>query len=406
MSESVVNDLGTGRASVGQVLAFAWGRGVFTATDAMTSTDLTRSTTIEALDTLTGIGVLRELPNARATGDYRGGRPARRFEIANDLGVVVGIDSGHAHLAVTVADPFETHLAHRRIGIDRDSSVAGRRRTLLSLIDESLAEAGVERDAILAICAGVAAPADRDGHSPPHLDGFWQRTNPGLVEILADWAPVVEVKNDALLAAAAEGTQGAAIGCPDYVALLAGERFGAGVVIDGHPLHGAHGGVGEGVVFDHVTGVGSAFGLRYGIEKTVREEVAAGRILPLSAIGALAAGRDVDTRTVLELAAAGDRDALLVAERVGETLAIVIGVFGSTFDPARVIVCGAIADSIEPVLTAARRSLPTQLHLPAPELIASSLGADVVSVGAVATAREAARTRAIPLLAQRRLTSS
>lgn len=200
--------------------------------------------------------------------------------------------------------------------------------------------------------------------------------------------------------------QGAAIGCPDYIALLAGERFGAGVVIDGHPLHGAHGGVGEGVVFDHVTGVGSAFGLRYGIEKAVREEVAAGRILPLSAIDALAAGRDVDPRTVLELAAAGDRDALLVAERVGETLAIVIGVFGSTFDPARVIVCGAIADSIEPVLAAARRSLPMQLHLPAPELIASSLGADVVSLGAVATAREAARTRAVPLLAQRRLTSS
>jgi hypothetical protein len=36
-------------------------------------------------------------------------------------------------------------------------------------------------------------------------------------------------------------------------------------------------------------------------------------------------------------------------------------------------------------------------------VLASSLGADVVSLGAVATARRAARERAVPLLAERRL---
>jgi hypothetical protein len=75
------------------------------------------------------------------------------------------------------------------------------------------------------------------------------------------------------------------------------------------------------------------------------------------------------------------------------------------YDPARVIICGAVAESIEPVLSAARRILPDELHLPAPEILASTLGAEVVSAGAVATARKAARERAVPRLAEQRLTA-
>ncbi|MFT4258308.1 ROK family protein [Microbacterium sp.] len=386
-----------GRASTDAVLAFCWSARVLTATDAMEATGLTRSTVIDAIDELVEAGVLRELPNARAAGEYRSGRPARRFEVRTDFGIVVGLDAGNAHIAVTVADPFDRVLAHRRIEIGRSRSARAHRRIILDLLNETLASAGETRERILAVCAGVAAPVDRQGFSPPHPELFWERTNPDLIELLADWAPVVEVKNDAQLAAAAEGAEGAAIGCQDYVALLAGERFGSGVVVDGHLLHGAHGGVGEGVVFDHVVGVGSAFGLRYGIERQVRAALEAGEISPDGALAALASEEDIPPQAVLELASAGDADALLVAERVGSALATVIGVLGSTFDPDRVIVCGAIAEGIEPVLAAARRLLPERLHLPAPELIASTLGADVVSRGAIATAREAARTRTVPM---------
>ena len=43
--------LGTGRASVGTILDFAWTAGEFTATEAMAATTLTRSTAIDAIDT-------------------------------------------------------------------------------------------------------------------------------------------------------------------------------------------------------------------------------------------------------------------------------------------------------------------------------------------------------------------
>lgn len=396
-------DLGTGRASVGAVLDYAWTAGEFTATDAMASISITRSTAIEALATLVGAKILTELPNARAAGAYRAGRPARRFTLSPDLGVVAGIDAGDTHLAVTIADLLETTLAHRRVELDPQQTPAQRRATILKHLDRSLAEAGHTPESLLAICVGVAAPVDRDGASPPHPQGFWERTNPGLAAALADRAPVVEVKNDALVAAVAEGSLGGAVGCRDYVALLAGERFGGGVVVDGHLLHGAHGGVGEGIVFDHIIGVGSAFGLSYAVQDEVRAAATLGEIDGRGPVGGLSDAARIDPRTVLAAAAAGDPDAMLVCSRVGEKLARIVGVLGSMYDPARVIVCGAIAESIEPVVAAARAVLPDQLHLPAPELLASSLGAEVVSLGAVATARRAARERAVPLLAERRL---
>ncbi|WP_243228366.1 ROK family protein [Microbacterium sp. CIAB417] len=398
-------DLGTGRASVGAVLDFAWTANEFTATDAMAATSLTRSTTIDAIDTLVSADVLRELPNARAAGSYRAGRPARRFALSSELGVVIGVDAGDTHLAVTVADPLDRTLVHHRTDLDSGHSPDERRDTILEQLRLRLEEAGSSRDAVLAICIGVAAPVNRDGISPPHPDGFWERTNPGLAAALADWAPIVDVKNDALLAAVAEASdpRGAAIGCRDYVALLAGERFGGGVVVDGHVLHGAHGGVGEGVVFDHIVGVGSAFGLGPALQDQARRALDDGEIAADGPVGELAASDRVDTRALLGLAASGDADAVLVTGRVAETLARVVGVLGSMYDPAKVIVCGAVAESVEPVLTAARGILPEQLHLPAPELLASALGAEVVSLGAVATARRAARERAVPQLAERRL---
>ncbi|KJL22067.1 Glucokinase [Microbacterium oxydans] len=398
--------LGTGRASVSAVLDFAWTAGEFTASEAMAATSLTRSTAIDAIDTLVGAEVLRELPNARAAGTYRAGRPSRRFVLPADLGVVIGVDAGDTHLAVTVADLLDETLVHHRVEFDPTQTVSERRATILERLGDALEEAEVDRDRVLAVCVGVAAPVNRDGISPPHPEGFWERTNPGLAEALQDWAPVVQIKNDAQLAAIAEGAEGAAIGCRDYVALLASERFGGGVVVDGHVLHGAHGGVGEGVVFDHIVGVGSAFGLRYAVQDQVRAAVDSGEIAHDSAVGRLVGTRRIDPRLVLTLAASGDHDAVLITSRVGATVARIVGVLGSMYDPARVIVCGAVAESIEPVLTAARRILPQELHLPAPEILASTLGAEVVSRGAVVTARRAAREHAVPRLAEERLRTS
>ncbi|WP_417555912.1 ROK family protein [Microbacterium sp.] len=395
-------DLGTGRGSVGLVLDLAWGHGVFTASDAMAASGLTRSTTIDALDTLVAAGVLRELPNARDAGEYRAGRPARRFELPTDLGAVIGIDSGDSHLTVTVADLAGSVLASARRALGAQQTPQERRDDIVDAVRSTLASAGIDRKDVLALCAGVAAPVARDGSSPPHPEGFWERTNPGLVDALADWAQVVQIKNDAQLAAAAEGAAGEAIGCRDYIALLAGERLGAGVVVDGLLLHGAHGGVGEMFAFDYVRDVDSAFGLGAAAEELAQRLLRSGEADPDGALAKLRP-EQVDGGHIMALAAAQDPDALRVANRLGERLARIVGVLGSMFDPQRVIICGAVAEGIGPVLDATREALAPLLHLPRPELIASQLGGDIVTQGALATALQSARGTALPRLAQERL---
>ncbi|MBS1906578.1 MAG: ROK family protein [Actinobacteria bacterium] len=418
-----------GRPSLGQVLDFAWGRGPFTATEAMAGASLTRSTTIDAIDTLVQAGVVRELANARDAGEYSGGRPARRFELPADLGAVIALDAGDTHLGVTVTDLARTPLAHVRADLDPAHTVGRRRAAILQHLDAALASSGVPRDRVLALCAGVAAPVARNGSSPPHPTGFWERTNPGLAEVLAGWAPVVEIKNDAVLAAAAEGDLGEAVGCRDYIALIAGERFGAGAVVDGHILHGAHGGVGEMVLLDHVRGVGSAEGLGPALTRIAAELLASGQAAADGALASLAAERaprsaaadgalaslaadggrtglptdGLRADRILALASAGDPDAAQVVRRTGAFLARVVAVLGSTYDPERVIICGAIAEAIEPVLDAARDVLRPLLHLPAPTILRSHLGADIVLAGAVSTALASARTVGLPQLVAQRL---
>lgn len=383
------------RASLDALLRFAWEADAFTAGDALAALGLSRSTTIEAIDDLVGLNLVRELPNARAVGEYRKGRPSRRFELRADAAVVVGVDAGQGHVVTTVADLRGRTLATRTDvpGVDGDSA-AERRVHLAEAIDASLAEAGLERADVLSVCVGVPAPVDHSGRSPTHRDGFWGAMNPGFAELLSSWAPIVRVENDAVLASVAEHARGAAVGLRNTVTLLAGHRLGAGVVIDGTLLRGTHGGVGEIVALRHLRGIDDSHGIGHNLETWAAELVASGTLPanhPLRALPPHA----VTARAVIDLARAGDPQTRALVERAGATLARIAGVFGSLYDPQRIIVSGGLAPGVEEMLTIARRLLPAELDLPAPEIVASSLGADVVSIGAVAAALESARDGAL-----------
>ncbi|MFT4230048.1 MAG: ROK family protein, partial [Microbacterium sp.] len=330
----IATTTGSRRTSLDAVLAHAWDAAEFTATDAMATTGLTRSTAIEAMQTLTRLGLLRELPNAREAGDYLKGRPARRFELRAEAGVVVGVDAGRAHLTAIVADLRGKTLAtaHTLSGLVHETEQENspgepevRRRAVAEVIDEALGRARRPRSDIIALCAGVPAPVDANGASPPHPTGFWQRVNPDLVTLLREWSPIVRIDNDASLAAVAERAVGAAQGLDDIVVLLAGERLGAGVVVDGNVLRGAHGGAGEPVAFDHVQGVGSAHGIGYLIATWARES--AGDLDPGHPIRA--GLPEIDAPAVFDLARTGDEWALGLVDRAGAMLARIVSTFGN-----------------------------------------------------------------------------
>lgn len=376
------------------MLSYAWDAEVFTASDAMGAVGLTRSTTIDVIEELVALDLLRELPNARAVGDYQKGRPARRFELCADAAVVVGIDVAPDHILTAVADLRGEILAleHTDTDLDHDSSDE-RRAAAISAVDGALRAAGAAREDVLALCAGVPAPVDSAGASPPHRNGFWRRMNPDLAELFGAWVPLVRVANDASLAAVAEGSVGAAVGERDFVTILSGEFLGAGAVVDGNLLRGAHGGVAQMVAFDHVIGVEDAGGLAVRLGQWAHEAILAGEI----ADGASAEPWPVDGGAVLALAREGDPAGRQLVARAGRVLSIITGVFGSLFDPRRVVLSGMAPADAADLVEAARASLPLELDLPAPELVASELGGDVVCIGAVSAALEAARNGVLDL---------
>ncbi|WP_322411986.1 ROK family protein [Microbacterium invictum] len=379
------------RASLLAVIGYAWDAEVFTATDVIETVAVTRSTAIDVIDELVARGLVVELPNARAVGDYRKGRPARRFALRQDAAFVVGLDAGRGHLTATVADLRGTTRAVERVVVDADDDAPDvRRREAERAVDRALRIAGVTRGDVAAMGVGVPAPVDARGESPADDAGFWTRMNPGFAPQFRQWVPMVKVANDASLASVAERTLGAARGCDDVVVLLAGERLGAGVWVDGHLLTGAHGGAGEMVAFDHVRGVDSAWGFGHRAVELAREAIARGTLPPSSVLHRSAPG-ELEGRDVFAAAAEGDPGARRITDEIGGSLAIIAGVFGSLFDTRLLIVSGAVADGAAPLIEAARGAVAATLHLPAPEIVASALGADIVSLGAVCAAVQEAR---------------
>ena len=271
-----------------------------------------------------------------------------------DAAAIVGVDAGRGHVTVIVADLRGEALVrtHAELDVTQDSAPE-RRAVVMAAIDGALENAGLERSDVVAICVGVPAPVDATKASPAHPDGFWKRMNPGFAGLMSEWAPIVHIENDASLAAVAEGAWGAAVGVPDYVSLLAGDRLGAGVVVDGRLLRGTHGGAGEMVFLDDIPAVGGAWGLGFRAAEWARDAIDSGEVSSGSRLLTVAPER-LDSRLVFEMARDGDADAQRIVQRVGLAVATIVGIFGSLFDVALVVVSGAIAEGIDVVLDAAR----------------------------------------------------
>ncbi len=384
------------RANLQLLLEYAWSCEAFTATDAM-SIGLTRSTIIDLLDELASCGLITELPNSRQDGSYQKGRPARRFEFAADAGVVVGVDAGREHLTTTVSNLRGSTISTGQVEVDPEADSPETRRDLLRrVVTDQLGVTGHAFEEVAAICIGVPAPVDARGSSPTHVDRFWQRTNPDFVTVFEEQIPIIRVENDALLAAVAEGSVGGGVGSSDFVTFLSGERFGAGIVVDGRLLRGAHGGVGEMLGLDLVAGAGGVDGLGLRAARLARAAVADGNVLPGSPLLRVES-EQIDGKIVLEAARDGDPDARRVVTEVGGVLARIVGLVASLFDPERVIIAGGVAPGADGIIAAAREELPALLHLPVPHLVRSELGAGVVSIGAVQHALSSVRASILDL---------
>ncbi|WP_210509121.1 ROK family protein [Naasia sp. SYSU D00057] len=389
-----------------RVLAHAWGTEAFTASQAIGATGLTRSTVIDVCEELVRKGWLAELGDARAVGDYRKGRPAKRYALRERAAVVVGVDAGYDRMSAVVADLRGGTLARTAIDIpaatpqsvERLADADTRLRLARRLVDEALPAAGVAPDEVLAITVAVPAPVDDQGVSPYDVHGFWPVVNPGFLPVFAGSAPLVTVENDANLAAIAEGTceEGSGRSADSYVAMLVGEGIGAGLMIDGRLVRGRRGGAGEMRFLDRIEGVGSPDGLARLARVWATEAIRSGSLPPGSELALLDPGR-LGEADVAAAAEAGDAAAIAIVDRLADRLARICLVLGDLLDVDVVVVGGAAAQTLPAVIGRAGELLAASVDPTAPRLVPSRLGASAVAAGAVEHALERVREHALEL---------
>ena len=364
------------------LLRFALEEQVFTAGEAMAVTGLTRATVLGVCDGLVDAGWLEEVDDGKAAGRTHKGRPARRYQLREAAGVVVGLDAGETHFTAIVADLRGRELGTRRQSVDSHAlGRAGRSERARELIRQTLHDVGRAPDDVLLTVVGVPAPIDANGMSPE--GEFWQLMNSGFASHL-DGRVVVE--NDANLAAVAERAHEPST---NQATLLTGERFGAGLIVDGRLLRGPRGGAGEMRFLDTLTGgkfvpdEGGADGFGALARKWARSRIHSyeGKTV----LHHMPEG-EINAEDVFQAAREGDPFAEDIIARLGARLARIAAVLSSLLDIERVVIAGGISRAIEPVLEHARSLLPTDTGLPLPELVASTFGAEVVVRGAIESA--------------------
>jgi predicted NBD/HSP70 family sugar kinase len=292
-----------------------------------------------------------ETPPARA-GQL--GRPPILLSLDASAAAGVGIDFDHDRVRVAVSDLSRTVLAQASASFDVDRDATASVAQAGRLVEEVLAEAGLDRDRVLGAGVAIAGPVDQETgvvRESSILPGWSGRNAAALLgERLA---MPVQVDNDANLGALAEVTFGAAVGARYAVYVSISSGIGAGIVVEGRPYRGARGIAGE---IGHLLMDPDGRICRCG-NRGCLETVASGPAL-LDLMRA-SRGEAFSLDQVLDLAAAGDsgcRRAIADAGRnVGRAVASVVSILG----PEIVVVGGELSragdDLLDPLAEAIRR---------------------------------------------------
>jgi predicted NBD/HSP70 family sugar kinase len=185
----------------------------------------------------------KQPPRGKGAG---AGRPAAVLLPSADRGLVAGLDFGHAHVSVALADTDGTVLGEHRRGLDVDHRPADAFDAVTGLVLELLVEAGGAIGDLRAVAAGIPTPLDpRTGrpHSHPVLAG-WKDLDPAA-ELEARLGRPVTVGNDSDMGALGELRYGVARGLRDFVYVKVSAGVGASLVLDREVHHGATGLAGE-----------------------------------------------------------------------------------------------------------------------------------------------------------------
>jgi predicted NBD/HSP70 family sugar kinase len=346
-------------------------------------TGLSRSTVSSLVTELQADGLVVEREEPGAAHGEHGGRPPILLSFDASAGAALGIDFGHSHVRVAVSDLSSTILAERAEPLDTDHAAHEGLDVALDLIDEVLAEAGVERSRVIGAGLGLPGPIDQ-------ADGVI-----GSSAILPGWVGVaaaeemrsrldvpVIVDNDANLGALAEFTHGAGRGATDLVYLKVSSGIGAGLILGGRLYRGWGGMAGE---LGHVLVEPEGAVCRCGNRGCLETAASTGALLEMlrRSHGELTVGE------MLNLAHEGDLGCRRVIADAGRVVGSAAAFVFNVLNPQRLVVGGDLAAAGDLLLDGVRSSvrlaaLPAAAE--AARVVAGVLGERAQVLGALALA--------------------
>ena len=326
------------------------------------TTGLSRTTISTLVAELKGSGLVNELEPR--VPDARGGRPAAQLVLPASQEAVLGIDFGHSHVQVAVADLAHSVLAERRCELDVNHQAIQALDASASMAVEVLEEAHVRRADIVGVGIGIPGPVDH------------ARGTVGSATILPGWlglripqeieqrlALPVAIENDANLGALAERTWGAGRDCSDFAYIKAATGIGAGLIIDGRLLRGASGTAGE---IGHTT-LDESGALCYCGNRGCLETVASGPAI-VALVGQYN-GEPLTLGRVIDLALHGDVRCRRAISDAGREIGVAVAGLCNLINPQRVIIGGLLSGAGELLLQPIRDSIRRHAVLAAAESV-------------------------------------
>jgi predicted NBD/HSP70 family sugar kinase/biotin operon repressor len=314
---------------------------------------------------------------------YKGGsgRPPLLVALAIRPGGVAGVDIGHGHVRVAIAD----RSARIRAEVETTTDADPHGQTTLDLAAHLVRRAADDAETPLTdlLSVGLCVPGPIDRRSA-RVD---QSVLPGWAELQpADelgrrlGLPVV-VDNDANLGAMAEHQHGAGRGTADLLYVKLASGVGAGLVLGGRLHRGAAGLAGE---IGHVLAREGGDVCRCGSRGCLETEVSTRRLLELLR----PVYDDLDLAGLLKLDARGETAVRRVITEAGHTTGRVLAGICTMLNPAKIVVGGSLGSS-PTLVEAIRAGVDRYAHPEAAatcEVVSGYFGGRAELIGSVALA--------------------
>jgi predicted NBD/HSP70 family sugar kinase len=353
------------------------GADALSVTELASRTELSRPTVDAVVDDLARLGWIGEVAELEEARRSQRGRPPRRLRYRADAGYVAAVDIGEHKVRAAVADLRGEIVAERLTDnlfqLDGRARLAAVRRAAR----QTLKAAGLPAGTLLGATVGCTGGIDDDSNV------LFTSAFPGLerVNLKRELGRVFDcevlVENDCNLAAIAERWKGIAQGVDDVICVLAAERLGAGIVLEGRLIRGHAGLAGEMPFLGAYEEESGAEGIADLVRRFTGEEPEA----------------------VFEAAQRGDSIAQQAIERSARAAGRAIVTMALLLNPEVVVISGGVAAAGETLVAPLRRQLEQSVRMP-PRLEASPLAARGPLIGAIRHALDAVETRLLDGLAQ------